>query len=508
MKYVPVPMSMRRRCPKWASPEIACSARAIIKCSAAAAGSEYQLLRNWIGAGAVLLPEEVQEAATETHGSALEALRTAVAWHSSQLSQPQVEQGLTSPLQASVLKLVDSLKKAKRQAGQATGAPKGVVEAIRRTRQTPGHLQCRFADTPVAATAAPRSSGGIREWHPPARKLTVRMSDVLPTRRTKYVPANKNQRTQLATVRAIGPKRAGPRGLFLVGTLYKKLRQWAPFRTGRPRPPVTAIRKAVRWDTAPAVCASSTGHLWQGEAPCDLRQYAYLMGSADMGDAMEAVVRERVVTESQMRTLIGQGTHGAAVALCLARLNERVGGRLCGTLGVTVGSIGHGLGLTALQVIGWLGAGARLVWRQEACPWAGPAGDLLERKLTGAVSHRHERAETAMAAAPWAALEVATLQCQPFSNANPNYPLGVEAALRELHAVIRQIVRRKPDYFVYENTAGLWRCPKLRRRVERLLEGMTGYRWEAMRVSPDRHCAVPSRRWRVFYHAYRKGVLA
>jgi hypothetical protein len=61
----------------------------------------------------------------------------------------------------------------------------------------------------------------------------------------------------------------------------------------------------------------------KSNAPCDLRQYAALCGLLRCLPALR--VAAETVTPSQMRSLLGQGTHASAVARILDRCRARVG---------------------------------------------------------------------------------------------------------------------------------------------------------------------------------------
>ena len=66
-------------------------------------------------------------------------------------------------------------------------------------------------------------------------------------------------------------------------------------------------------------------HIWDVKlnAPCDLRQYAALCGLLCCLPALR--VAAETVTPSQMRSLLGQGTHASAVARILDRCRARMG---------------------------------------------------------------------------------------------------------------------------------------------------------------------------------------
>ena len=96
-------------------------------------------------------------------------------------------------------------------------------------------------------------------------------------------------------------------------------------------------------------------------------------------------------------------------------------------------------------------------------------------------------------------VELITLRCAPFSPKNRKFPAGCEAALRELRAVIQGAHKRSSRVIIYENTAGLWRKASLRRRVEMILRKCRAHRWEAIKLSPHTHAAIPVRRMRIFY---------
>ena len=92
------------------------------------------------------------------------------------------------------------------------------------------------------------------------------------------------------------------------------------------------------------------------------------------------------------------------------------------------------------------------------------------------------------------AIEIITLRCAPFVHGE-----GVEAALRELRAVMESVAARRPRVVVYENTSGLWEKKELRSRVEMLLGRAQFLNWESLRVSPHKNCGLGVVRERVFY---------
>jgi hypothetical protein len=202
-----------------------------------------------------------------------------------------------------------------------------------------------------------------------------------------------------------------------------------------------------------------------------------------------------------MRALYGQATHEASTTEALERLNERSGGRLRKQPEPTVGCIGAGTNLTGLQALRWLGATSSYLFTAEACPIAGPAGDAFAAAC-GHSPRRFERAECDALQSPrWhSSLELITLRCAPYSLANASYPKGVEAALAELFAVICGLAARRPLFVVFETTAGVWKRPGLRMRVEAILR-TASYEWEASRCSPLTQGGVCERD-RIFYTGY------
>ena len=377
-----------------------------------------------------------------------------------------------------------------------------------------GALPCAFSDV---AFVVPLGVTGIEEWVPPRRPACMR-TPLLTSRATAYTACGHQARAQLARVRSWQLHRAqssAEPAVFAVGAMAKAVRQWQQ-RMGRSRgigqraPPIYVIQGALHTTLLPTPCVSVSGQLWSAadEAPLDERQLMVAMGSAHAAPFLCAMVHDGVVTAPQARALVGQATHGASVRLVVRQLWAGVV-RIHGDVASpTVGLVGAGMGLTGLQIARELQAS--ITFAAEGCPRAAAAG----RYMLSAAGHSPTwfgRAESpALASAAWTTtVEAVTLRCAPFSIANAHYPRGVEAALRELAAVLRGVRARQPLAVVYENTSGLWRRPELRRRVEALfLQILPEYDWRGTLVSPHLHSGSRMRRRRVFYFGVRQASVA
>ena len=336
----------------------------------------------------------------------------------------------------------------------------------------------------------------------------------MPKRSCAYSPSEAQQQQQLATVRSWALSRfsgtAWSAAVFAIGTMEKTVRRW---RASHPAacgpPPMEVLCVALCTVAAPTACVSSTGHLWtvRDLAPLDAHQMAFIFGTPLLAPTFSAMVARGDVSEYRMRSLWGQATHATAI--------RGVVRRMCSQHGVTIPSfprinlLGAGAGITGIQVADSLwhldgNCSPSIMAAADACPIASSVGPAV------LLAHGHSprwfaRAEcAALAALEWSSfIDVITLRCQPFSLANPNFPLGVEAALNELHAVMEGVMLRRPRLVLYENTSGLWGRPSLRRRLETVLLRVSAqtYDWESARLCPHQHWGECSHRDRVFYMA-------
>lgn len=392
----------------------------------------------------------------------------------------------------------------------ATSSPRSGALALR----TPdvGTLPNLHADVATAATKAGRRL--IASWVPPTSSPIATLAS-MPVRSCVYSPIEAQQLQQLATVRAWALSRfsgtAWGSAVFAIGTMEKAVRKWrATHPTVLGPPPLAVLRVALCTVAAPTACVSSTGHLWtvRDLAPLDARQMAFIFGSPSLAPAFTALVVRGDISEYRMRSLWGQATHATAVREVVYRLCSRLGARAIPSA-PKINLLGAGAGITGLQVVDSLRSlggccSPSIAAAADACPIASAVGPSL-LLAHGHNPHWFARAECpALATSAWSSfIDVVTLRCQPFSLANPNFPLGVEAALNELCAVMAGVMLRRPRMIMYENTSGLWARPSLRRRLETVLLRTTEqiYDWESARLCPHQHWGECSLRDRVFYMA-------
>lgn len=367
-----------------------------------------------------------------------------------------------------------------------------------------GSYRCGFPDRQDSRTVASGEVTRIREWKAGLVQMEHDVSKAIPTRRTKHVCADTQGKKQLQKIKDLKIGRilaAGDKVVFSLRTLMDGT------RGEEGRPTTQELEALVHRRVAPTMLCAPSGHQWmaaltqQGKlevAPFDTWQCAHALQSEWSAPHVQTMIDEGMISESQMRSLYGQATSGAAMKVVIGRLRERLTGRWAKDVGA-IGAVGAGLNLTALQVAQEMSM--RVAWMMEGCPIAGPAGERLAKELGHDVQLLGEATDSMYAAKSMrVALEVLTLRCAPFVHGD-----GTEAALRELRAVLEATAVRRPRAIIYENTAGLWEKAEMRDRVEMLLQRCEAYRWESMRVSPHKHCGVGVVRERVFYVGIMQG---
>ena len=407
--------------------------------------------------------------------------------------------------------MVDQIGKRTAKAGsdavQVEQAAREVVEVAAVSSRTAavGSYRCRFPDTADPRTALRGGGEEVRVWVAPLQEVRVAITELIPPRRSTYTPVDSQGEEQLARVKALGISRilaAGTSGVFTMRAVTDAARR-ADGGSSR-----EAVERAIKTEIGGTMLCSPTGHMWLAVkplrgalrvAPFDVWQCAAGQQSEWAAEPVARMLEEEMVTESQMRSLFGQATAGAAMEVVLDRLMERLVPRWYRDMGRSIGAVGAGLGLTVLQVARRMECGVR--WMMDGCPIAGPAGQRLARELGHEVELLGEATELGWAHYKYrVTVEVITLRCAPFVHGE-----GVEAALRELRAVMEGVAARRPRVVLYENTAGLWEKVELRKRVERLLTMGGRYAWESMRVSPHLHGGVGITRERVFYSGVMRG---
>ena len=252
-----------------------------------------------------------------------------------------------------------------------------------------------------------------------------------------------------------------------------------------------------------------------------MAQYAALWGSPELAAPCQSLIDDGTVSSSQMRSLWGAGTHQAAVWAVLDLADTLTGGFLSSRrdTGVpecvsqpchSVATACGGLNLCGLQTLAWWRARygssmrpARLAWVAEACPIARRAGMALARALGQTPAYPWRAESAALHTTAWSAtVEWDTPRCSPYSTANAYFPVGVDAALAELCAVVTGTAARRPRVFILETCGGMWkRPPWLRRRYERTVAQALSeqYHIVSVLISPSLHCAAHQDRERVFY---------
>ena len=287
------------------------------------------------------------------------------------------------------------------------------------------------------------------------------------------------------------------------GGFGRRVARWKA-KGGAGVPPVAIFghRRAAR--TAPAAMAAPSGHLLSvrdGDY-LDERQYAAVAGTPSAEAPLRAMMRAGLLSQSQMRLLMGQSTHATLFEAVADVAEEHLGVQMQSV--EEVEAVGAGIGLSTVQ---FCALAPRAAWTRayEACPRIAKAGKEFARRLGHDVQFRGRAEDEAewMSMEKWGA-SIVTLNCAPFSRARTDYPKGVAAALRELHAAVQGVARRGARLVVVETTAGLWERVGLRRRYEGvLLHAMPGYAWRSFRHSPHRHGGTWSRRARAVYVATR-----
>jgi hypothetical protein len=350
---------------------------------------------------------------------------------------------------------VDQLSKRARKAADSQMAPPGVVapqdeDAVRLDRSAAvGQLRCAFPNMADPRTAAPEEASAISEWRPDVILDCGRGIECIPTRRTVHRCADPQGQEQMDRMRGLGlsRKRAAPdgRSVFSVGAMSALVRKHGP------RPPVDALRSQLDVEVLRTMVCTTAGHQWVVErsgrkcvlAPFDVAQSAACMQMAGTGPAVQRMVDDGTLTESQVRSLFGQATHRAAVRLVMDRAAARLVPGWRRELKPNVMAMGAGIGLTALQVCEWLGDG-NIAVMVEGCPIARPAGVRLATEMGHSPKVIEEAHDPELGSRRFGILvDIITLQCAPFSKAGDG--AMVEAALNELLHVMAAAATRRGE---------------------------------------------------------------
>ena len=382
----------------------------------------------------------------------------------------------------------------------------GAAAALRRSPAV-GTLSSQQPDVRSPLTTAGESAATVPEWEVAQRPVERRATDIIPRRRTCYQPAHRESQEQWQRVAAQRLGRLLPddgcEWYFNIGDFSDALRKK---RRRGDEGSMTAeeLAQFAGPDVLPATTASPTGHPWgvRQLAPLDVRQQLSSMGMGEWAPQVEKVYAEGLLKEPQMRSAIGMATHAESVRIVWERTLQRLPPRWHRRRRVTMGALGLGLGFTALQLAAQIEGGADLVWAAEGCPLVGPAAARLVALCGHECIMLPEADGRVLASGAWqVTVEVITLSCYPFSTAGTAREL--EPHLTELKEVLEGLCTRKPRVVIYENTAGLWRTPEIRQRVEAMLVCCRAYEWESTRVDPKKHAGVGISRDRIFYVGVR-----
>ena len=225
------------------------------------------------------------------------------------------------------------------------------------------------------------------------------------------------------------------------------------------------------------------------------------MGSPELAAPLTSLEAEGSVSAAQMREFWGQATHGDAVRLAMATLDSLIPG-FTSTAPLTVGAVGSGLLLTALQVASACTAPVSIVFAADPDVLANRASARLLALCGRPPATRFSCAGSAeMANTLWSSdLEVITLPCKAIAHGNQSYPEGVAAFLHCVYATMAGAAIREPRAILFETSDGLWSLPREKAAVESiLLTACPRHAWSSIVICPSVHCGFPMRRSRVFY---------
>ena len=228
--------------------------------------------------------------------------------------------------------------------------------AIARPPTVGATVKCTFSDAPLTVPDGNRqhiSVSALRNSYPAPGALQA----MLPRPSASEPPTNAQQVGQLERVRSwhierfVDQKKAC---IFSIGSAMSAVRLWRQQHKSTPSalPPRHIVRSFLERHTVPTLLASANGHIWDARvmAPCDLEQYASMMGMPPtLLNALRTAAN--TVTAAQIRGLLGQGVHGSLATCIFDRCRHRM-----------ISSVWD-----ALQTFGSLGAGV-LINRFEPMP--------------------------------------------------------------------------------------------------------------------------------------------
>jgi len=322
-------------------------------------------------------------------------------------------------------------------------------------------------------------------------------------RRTPHEVTDEQGKRQLAKFQDLNIGRflaAGESVVFSVGAMNDVILE----HDGKP--PASAVRNALHKSVLRTMTASPTGHMWMASksaagkvtlAPFDAAQCAAAMQSPWSAKHVQDMIDSQVITESQMRSLYGQATAGAAVRLLMEDTEKRLATHWRRDTPPTVLALGAGLNLTALQICEWMGDG-EISDFAEGCPIAGPAGLQLTRQMGHNPTVWEKAHDPALAhKRHMGAVDLITGRCAPFSKAGNGAER--EAAFNELRYMLESATARRSRIIIWETADGAWENADTRRRIETMLLRCSVYEWEGIIISPHIHCGIGIMRKRVFY---------
>jgi hypothetical protein len=393
-----------------------------------------------------------------------------------------------------------------RRRGKKTAAQHPVARMQERVtaRSRIGQVACCFHNGPLPS-AASRRRMVVEEWHP----CTVGCQEgPLPERTYGCRKETHAQAAQKAEVTTWGLRRLGETEVrFAYAKVRDTVKSWRHEQRAKGRhdweaaqPPLRMIREAVANSAATSVTCSAGSQLWDGDGPLDCLQQAAAFGVPMSWRGAVAAVRAcPQVSDAAIRALFGQCVHWCTGRLIAQRIRAKIGRhpRSFAQLGAGWGLLGAALHEEAETAGGTI----EYLWMAEADGIAQQAHEALWRH-TGQAPRRFARAEEVQDA-PRAEVELISLRCAPFSQANASGK-GINAAIRELEAAMELCALRRPKCVVYENVDGVWRNEARRKQVQGALAAMgKDYVWEVIRTSPHVHGGAKMRRWRIFYIGVR-----
>jgi hypothetical protein len=321
----------------------------------------------------------------------------------------------------------------------------------------------------------------------------------------EYEPRAENaaQRAQRLEVRSWQLERLGVHAYFPIGAMRDAVKAWRQGRKGggaSDPPPRRLLRDTVKTQSEATVTCQPGAQLWSSDGRVlDCLQYAWRFGvPLTWRGAVARVQITEGISDARLRALFGQSVHWGTGTLVGEKLIE-----LLGREPRSFAQIGAGMGCLGAAMFEACKQGRpSYLWYAEGND-AAAAAHAAFWEHTGQRPTRFRHAERTDEAKR-ADVELITLRCAPFSQANPRSK-GANGAIRELRAVVDASASRGPAAVIYENAHGLWQKERLRALVEDALAGYgSGYKWVAFVTSPHLHGGGTMRRSRVIYVGVRQ----